>query len=208
MIVGKFDRQAQVNIILFKNLSDLRGRELSVCVVRYALYRISYVLPHFGWENIPEIIFKQIADSAFSGLRIYPYYICLILSADISRINGEIRDRPKLASFFSAVFHSLRYCVLMRTRKRCEHQFSGIRRTVINFHSGYSFVELGYLRHIAEIKLRIDSLRVHIERQCDYVNITGSFPVSEQRSLYSVGSGKKSHFGIRHGAASVVVRMK
>ena len=93
----------------------------------------------------------------------------------------------------------------MRARECRKHELACIGRAVIDLHSGHSLVKLGDSGHIREIKLGIDALSEHIERERYYISVTGSFTVAEECSLNSVSACKKSHLGVCHGASSVVV---
>ena len=75
-------------------------------------------------------------------------------------------------------------------------------------HTGDALVHFADLWQIREIKLRVNALRVHIERKCDNIDIACAFAVSEKRAFDTVCAGKKSHFAVRDGTAAVIVRMK
>ena len=60
---------------------------------------------------------------------------------------------------------------------------------------------------VGKIELRVDALRVEIEREGDKIDVAGAFAVSEETALDALGTGHHRQFGGGDGAAAVVVRM-
>ena len=77
-----------------------------------------------------------------------------------------------------------------------------------HLHSGRFFVHRYNRRYISEIQFWVNAVRIHIQCQSNYIRISRSFTVSEQRALNSIRSGQQSKLGIGHAAAAVIVRMQ
>ena len=74
-------------------------------------------------------------------------------------------------------------------------------------HPGNALIHLADGRHIAEIKMRVYAVAVHIHGQRDGVHIAGALTVSEKAALDALGTGQHGQLSIRHTAAAVIVRM-
>ena len=96
----------------------------------------------------------------------------------------------------------------MRARESRKHELTRVRRAIVYLHSRHSLVKLCDGGHIREIELRIYSLCKHIERKRYDVCVTRSLTVTEKRTLDSVAACKQTHFGVRNGTTSIVVRME
>ena len=49
---------------------------------------------------------------------------------------------------------------------------------------------------------------VHIQADCNQINVSGPFSVTKQRTLYPIGSGKQPQFRIGNRTAAIVMRMQ
>ena len=107
-----------------------------------------------------------------------------------------------------AVFHALGDSILMRTAECGKHQGAAVRLAFVDVHTGDALIHFADSRQIRKIKLRINALRVHIECQCDNIDIACAFAVAEERALDAVCAGKKSQFAVSDGTAAVVMRME
>jgi hypothetical protein len=61
---------------------------------------------------------------------------------------------------------------------------------------------------VAEVDLRINSLRKHVEPERDKVDIARALPVSEQAALDAVRAGHVTQLGGSNAGAAVVVRVE
>ena len=75
-------------------------------------------------------------------------------------------------------------------------------------HTRDSLINLRDPWHVIKLKTGIYTLRIHIEGNCNNINVTRSLTVSEKCSLNSVSTRQKTHFGVGNGASSVVVGME
>ncbi len=96
----------------------------------------------------------------------------------------------------------------MGTGKGGKYQIPGIRGTVAHMHSRQSFISFPDARHIRKIKQRINPVGKHIHGNRYNIHISGTFPVSKQRTLNPVCPGKDSKLCIADAAAPVIMRMK
>jgi hypothetical protein len=61
---------------------------------------------------------------------------------------------------------------------------------------------------IGKVELRIDALRVQVQRQRDQVNVAGALAVAEETALDAVGARHDSELGGGHAGAAIVVRVQ
>jgi hypothetical protein len=94
---------------------------------------------------------------------------------------------------------------LVRSRESSEDELSGVRSTRVNGNVGASGDDFDAFFEVGEVQLGADTLSVHVESEGDEVDVSGTFTVSEEATLYSVGTGHKSKFGSGDTGSSVVV---
>ena len=161
---------------------------------------------HFLWKVKAEVVVHNKCGAALAGLRI-DSDDRLVLSANVRRIDRQIRNLPVVGVCFLHVLHTLVDCVLVRTGESCKNKLADVWLTFVYLHACASFVNLLVLRKIAEIKLRVNSLGVHVKSHCNDIQVTCSFAVAEECSLHSLCSCEKSKLGSCYAAASVVMRV-
>lgn len=59
-----------------------------------------------------------------------------------------------------------------------------------------------------KINLRVHTLGIHIHTKRYNIHITGTLTISEQSSLNSVSTCKKTHLGVCNATSTIIVRMK
>src|SRR3546814_5051343 len=62
-----------------------------------------------------------------------------------------------------------------------------------------------HLVDVREVELRVDALRVHVERDGDEAGVAGAFAIAEQTALDAVGAGEQAEFGRRDAGATIIV---
>ena len=131
----------------------------------------------------------------------------LVLSADIRRIDREIRYLPGLAF---PLFHSLYTLIdgiLMRSGEGCKYQLAGIRMSGVNLHLTASLIYFNTLVHMLNGQLRINALGEHVIGYIHDVHIAGPLTVAEQSTLHAFGTGKQSQLRTGYPRTSVIVGM-
>ena len=98
--------------------------------------------------------------------------------------------------------------VLMRAGEGCKYQLSTVGLTVVYLAVGNPFVHLDHFRNVSKFQFGVHTLRIHIERQCHDIHITGALAVAEEGTFNTVGAGQQAHLRISDGTASVVVGMQ
>lgn len=94
---------------------------------------------------------------------------------------------------------------LVRSRERSEDEFTGVRSTRVDGNVGASRDDFDALFEVRKVQLGAHSLRVHVQRERDQVDVSGTFAVTEQATLDSVGTGHESQLGRGDTRAAVVV---
>ena len=181
---------------IFEQCKDFFGHQLLMLFVGYSFCSISHSLPHLCRQIQSIILLEDIAYAALSGLAVNTDNICLIMSADVRRIDRKIRHCPFFLSVLFSVFHTFCDRILMRSRESSKYKRSAVRATHIDRHTCIFLICLTDCRHISKIQFRIHTLRIHIHRQSNNIHITCSLTVSKQCSLYPVCSCQNTHLGI------------
>ena len=96
----------------------------------------------------------------------------------------------------------------MPARKRREHQLPRIRLPLEHVHARHLLVGAHQLRHVLQVQPRIHPLRVHVQRNGQYVRVARALAVAEQRALHAIRARQQPHLRVRHRAAAVVVRVQ
>ena len=148
-------------------------------MIRYCFCCISHCFTHFRWKIQAEFCLKDISDTALTGLTVNTDYICVIVSANIFRINWKIRYIPVIRIFVISPVHTFGNRILMRTGECSKYKGTTVWTSFTDFHSCAFFVYLTDMWHIGEVKFRIYSLGIHIHAKCDDIHITGTFTISE-----------------------------
>ena len=109
---------------------------------------------------------------------------------------------------FRSVFHALCNRILVAAGKRRKHQCARIRGSFVHMHTRAFFIFVHKVRHVGEVKLRVNTVGVHVHRKRNDIHVAGTFTVAEQRTLYAVCAGKERQLGVRNTRAAVVVRVQ
>ena len=75
-------------------------------------------------------------------------------------------------------------------------------------HACIFFICCRNCRHITEVKLRIYTLRIHIQCQRHNIHISGTLAISEQSAFNTISTCQKSHFCITDTTSTVIMRMQ
>lgn len=77
----------------------------------------------------------------------------------------------------------------------------------MDFHVGAALIDFLVFRQVAEIELRVDALRKHVEPYCYDIEVACALTVAEQRALNPVRSREKRKLRRGDAASAVVMRM-
>ena len=103
--------------------------------------------------------------------------------------------------------HSLVDSILMGAGECSKYQLSSVRMTRIDMHLCATLVNFRDLLDIADLKLRIDSLREHIVGDGQDIHVAGTLTVSEQSSFNAVSACKHCKFCRSNACSAVIMRM-
>ncbi len=96
----------------------------------------------------------------------------------------------------------------MRAGEGRVDQFADIRVALGDPHLVGIFVDVLDPLDVGAVQLRIDALRVHVQRQRHDIDIAGALAIAEQRAFDAVGAGHQRQLGGGDAGAAVVVRMQ
>ena len=143
-------------------------------------------------------IFQNVGDAALAGLAVDADDVRFIFSADVFRVERQVGDIPVVVHAFGVVLHAFGDGVLMRAGEGGKDELAGVGLAVADLHAGEALVHLDELRHVGEVQMRINAVGVHVHGDGDDVDVARAFAIAEERAFDAVGSGEKSHLGIRH----------
>ena len=207
LVADELIRSVNVDIFFSEQLHNLVCAYLPADIVAVMLDGAPKLRMHGLGKVIAEVVRHNKRRAALAGLAVYADYR-FILPADIRWVNRQIGNLPVVAVVLFHVLLALVDSVLMRTRESGEHKLAGIRMAGADMHSRRALIDFLNLVDIMEIKLGVNALSIHIQRQSYYINIACAFAVAEKRALDSVRTRKNTELRSRHGSASVVMRMK
>lgn len=150
-----------------------------------------------------EILLQNIGDAALARLRV-DADDRLVGPADVTRIDRQIRHFPDRVIGDLDRLHPLVDRILMRAGEGGIDQFADIRMALGNDHLVGIFVDVLDPLDIAAIQLRIDALRIHVERQRHDIDIAGALAIAEQRALDAVGTRHQRQLGRGNAGTAVV----
>ena len=194
-----------VEILDAELFHDLIRRNLTLLLCDL-LDHIRELLVHAAWKLESKEAVHNESNTALSGLAVDTDHR-LVLSSDIGRIDRQIRNLPDLALSFHKRMHSLVDSILMGTGECSKYQLSSVRMTRIDMHLCAALVNLRDLLDVADLKLRIDSLREHIVGDGQDIHVSGTLTISEQGSLNAVSACKHCKFCSSDTCSAVIMRM-
>ena len=197
-----------VDVFLCEDVVDFFWRQLFVSSVGNALDHVADFFSHCLWQIETEVVFQDVSYAAFTGLGVDTDNVCFVFSADVMRIDWQVRTSPLMFAFFVSVFHSLGDSVLVGAGECCEYQLSAVWCSHWNFHVSEFFVHFYNFLHVLEVQFRVNSVGEHVQRQCNDVAVTCSFAVTEECTFDSVAACQQAQFCVCNACASVIVRVQ
>ena len=105
----------------------------------------------------------------------------------VSYTHLDVYKRQLVELLLFAPGHALGDGVLMAAAERREHQCARIGRALIDVHPGHALIDLTDGGHIAEIKVRVYAVAVHVHGQRNGIDVAGALAVAEQAALDALG---------------------
>ena len=204
---GDIERAVVVEISGLKDIEHFLDAQLAVLVVADILDAVAEILAHLGRRVVAVVLLQQEPDAALAALAVDEDDVGVVGTADIVRVDGDVRAGPVVELFLLAPGHALGDGVLMAAAERRKHQRTGVGRALVDVHAGHALVDLADLGHVAEIEVRVHAVAVHVHRQRDGIDVAGTLAVAEETALDALGTGQHGQLGVGDAAAAVVVRV-
>ncbi len=202
------EHAARVYKMLHEQLKEVGCFEFFVPFVRNAFGDFAHAVAHVRGQLQAVTAFEHVPDAPSSRLRIDADNVGVVFAPHVFGIDGKVGHVPLGQPRFLAEIHAFCDRVLMRTRKRREHQFPRVRLTGRNLHARKFFVRGGKIGHIRKIQPRLHPLRIHVHGERDKIAVARALAVSEQRAFHAIGARKQSEFRRRHARSSIVMRVQ
>ena len=107
MYVKQLDRCVDIDVFFFEDVQYLLRLKLFVSVVGNIFDSIAHFLAHLRWNPDAVGLIQKDSDAALSRLAVDTVYVCLVLAAQIFRIDGQIRNGPFVAVVGFSPCHTL-----------------------------------------------------------------------------------------------------
>ena len=201
---GELELGGAVEVVFLEHLKQLSGNQLSAERLALCLHQGGKFGVHPFGHVVAEVVAHHESCAALARLRV-DADDRLVLSADVGGVDREIGDLPVFGAAFAHVAIALVDGVLMRAGEGGEYQLADIRLTRVDLHVGAALIDVAQMRQVAEIELRVDALRIHIESHRYDVHVARALAVAEESSLHTLGTCQQCQLACRHAAAAVVV---
>ena len=94
----------------------------------------------------------------------------------------------------------------MAAAERRKDEGACIRRALVDVHPGHALVDFADFGHIAEVKVWVHAVAVHIHSQRDGVHVAGALAVAEEACPRCARApASTAQLGVSDAAAAVVV---
>ena len=206
LVYGQLIFFRDIEVFLLEYMQKLVRDELAPELVTLLLDKRAKFRMHLLRQVIAKVVLHNKRRAALAGLGVDADNR-LVLPAYVRRVDGKVRNLPVFCAGLAHILHALVDCVLMGAGKRGKHQLAHVRRALMDFHVGAALIDFLVFRQVAEIELRVDALRKHVEPYCYDIEVAGALTVAEQRALNPVRSRKKRKLRRGDAASAVVMRM-
>ena len=160
---------------------------------------------HSFWKHKTVILFHNKSCTTLARLTV-DADDTFVLTANIMWIKSKVRNIPVCVFFhIYAGSHTFSNCILMRTAECSKYKLPRIRCTRMNFHSCKTSISLCKLRHISEIKLRINSLSIHVHGNIYDIQVSSSFAVTKKTTFHAVRTSQQTKLALCNTLAPVIV---
>ncbi|CAM2148194.1 hypothetical protein PT2222_10426 [Paraburkholderia tropica] len=197
-------RPLRLEIFAFEQRADRLAGDFHAGGVRDLLHGVAEFDLDAARRREAHAAFEQIRRAALARLAVHADHR-VVAAAEIGGIDRQIGHFPDGVGLLKR--ETLADRVLMRARKRREHEVARVRMARMH---GQLIAALDHTAHgvdVRKIEARIDALRVEIHRERDEIDVAGAFAVAEETAFDTVRAREHGHFGGGHGGAAVVMRM-
>ena len=204
----ELERGGDVDEVLAEAVVDLGGREFLAELVGVLADEVADFRMHELREVEAELAVEHVGDAAFAALGV-DADDGLVGTTDVHRVDGEVGDVPeRVVADLTAAIHAFLDGVLVRARKGREDEVAAVRMAVMHAHAGHALVDLADRAEVAEVEVRVDAVREHVQRDGDDVEVARALAVAEERAFHAVRSSHQAELGGGDAGAAVVVRVQ
>ena len=113
-VIKQFVRAANISVFLLEQIKNFIGLQLLAAIIAGFLHDCAEFALHCLWHFNSVIVCKNKCHSALAALRIYAHNR-LVFSANIGRVNRQIRNFPIIGIALLHIHFAFVYGVLVRT---------------------------------------------------------------------------------------------
>src|SRR5512132_1757727 len=203
------ERRCAIDVFARKRRVNVRGRQFVARVVGDRLHDLAEFDLQKPRQCEAMVAFEQEGDAPLSRLTV-DAYDRLVGAADVGGIDWQVRHVPvRVALRFLRALRGKAFLdrILMRAGKRGEHELAGVRMPRMHGQRRAVFRRANHRTDVAEIELRIDALRLQVQRERHEAHVAGALAVAEKATFDAIGAGHQRELGCRDAGAAIVVRM-
>ena len=204
---SNLQRLLAVQILVLEELQDVLRRQLLAPLVGHAIDDPAEIAVHRLRQHVAEFLLHDIGHAALARLAVDADDRAVI-APDVVRIDRQVGHLPRLVGMRRAVLQPLVDRVLVRAGEGGENQVAAVGLAQRHVQLRAALVEIAHLADVAEIELRVDALREHIQRQRDDIDIARPLAVAEERPLHARRAGQQAQLGRGDARAAIVVRVQ
>ena len=195
-------RGVGLQVFTLQQRVDLRCGHLQADAVGFGLYHLAELDLHATRQADVVLLLQQVGDAALARLAVHANHR-FVAAANVGRVDRQVRHFPQRIVFLLG--EALADRILVRAGEGGMHQVTDVRVARVNLDLVALFDDFAHAIDVGEIQLRVEALGVHVQRDGDEVDVTGTLAVAEQAAFDTVGAGHQAQLGGGHAGATVVV---
>ena len=196
-------RRAEV-VGLLEHGPNVLGKQFAAHFVGEFLDVFGKVRLHLLRDFQALVLFQHPGEPTLAGLRVDPDHR-FVIAAQVGRVDRQVGHFPGFVVLLLARGKTLLDRVLMAAGEGGVDQFAHVRMARVDRQLVAVFHRFGDGVDVREIQFRINTLRVHVQRDCDDITVARPLTIAEQAALNPVPTGHQAQFAGGNAGAAVIM---